>query len=283
MPVNKILRSYFTDNKIQRPKTKYTLLKERKMWQFANTEEFNEIFDAWNSIPGIRQTRRKNKNKEFTNTFKMTVLVIQAFLAKTIYTKGFASWKKATDRIQIRLPNNFDNSRIDYSRRGLLHYIQNFDVVKNDPDYHPESKSYFVQKNLIDFVAGSITFKSRAKPILLSYCINPPKPIFVDPNPDQTRWFIEYYNHYFENNKQFSANDIKTISKVASKLIVFARENPIASDWTGFRQFGILFESLEDFRPLGLKYFLSEYCWKKFQEYFSKTGFVLRTKQRRRT
>ena len=265
-------RSKFINNQIQRPDTKADQKITEDVLKYSQDVRCQDIIDEWNKIKGVKPTQ-KFRCKKVTNTFKIMILAIKAFYNKTIYKEQgiIVSSKK---RIQVIRPKFFDTLQIEYSYNSLIKYIQNFDRVLNDPCIEPKDKKWVKGKDLALFLLGRTNDRSQATSPLLRYCTGELKMAFKDPNPEATACFIDKYHTYIDKSKEFSPKELELLSKIADKIDHFADDNPIPLH-TASRHFGVFFQSLENFRPAGINYFLSKHCWDKFRKKFSGFGYLM--------
>lgn len=195
--------------------------------------------------------------------------------AKTVgLLKNFLSGKLL--RSVAVIPKDLDVSKLPkFTREDFFVFVDRYAKLCLDPLL----KNHVVKPiDLATFLAGSIYARSKSgdplPSIFLMFCLHEPKSTFQDPNPDQTFWVKERYHQYVDKNKVFSANDEKILSELGSRLLSFAKDNPIKTDFTGSRHFGIFFQALGNFKPTGVKYFLTDHAWDNFLKEFTKLGFV---------
>jgi hypothetical protein len=252
----------------KRPLAKCVQEKNQEIAGFAKNERFIGVLDAWNKIPGVRITRRFDKEGELTKTFILTVLSVKSFLAKHIYKTGVILSRQK--RITSSLPDNFEELKIDYSYNSLVLYIQRFNVVLNDQDYLPEDKSFVRGKDLSTFLLGRTSDRSKAKSPLLVYCLEEPIPSFKQENPNWVYHSKEMYRLYIDRHKTFSAREQKDLYLLCKKLINHFDGQFRNKNYTAFLDW--FFQSMRKWNPGTTRGLLSEGCWKIFLDHYKQSG-----------
>lgn len=253
---------------------KHQSAKIKSIESFAKTQNFWNVFIVWQSIPGVKKIRGASANMnamDFTNIFKTTALVVQAFLAGKVYTKGYVDFKRPIRNVPT-LPDNFKDLKIDYSCEGLINYINRFELIRNSPDHFPKDKKYFKTLGLAEFIFGGLTSYSNAKSVLLTQCINEPRLLFKDPDETATLLLKKLYNEYVKRSKYYDANETKGLSMLASRLVCFAEVNNIEIS----KFFEEFFKSLDGWDKFSINYLYSKHMFDRFLAHLQSKGYTLK-------